>query len=45
MPRGSGIYEDEPRDERGTRPQEADASKSEQAPDDTSAEHSQEPPD
>ena len=41
MPRGKGIYRDEPRDERESDTDAEDRT----APDDTSSEHAQEPPD
>ena len=47
MPRGSGIYEDEPREHRKTYSQESSdastASREDSAPDDTSTEDSGEP--
>ncbi|WP_156720852.1 hypothetical protein [Mycobacterium sp. Root135] len=47
MPRGSGIYEDEPREHRKTYSQESSddstAGREDAAPDDTSAEDSGEP--
>ena len=45
MPRGKGIYEDEPRDQLGKRPTDSDAPKEEQSPDDTASDTTQEPTD
>jgi hypothetical protein len=45
MPRGKGIYENEPRDQLGKHTKDSDASEEELAPDDTARESTQEPTD